>query len=155
MIYDKLPREDFFLLDEPRLEKKVQQTAICYFRRFIKPRFPNCRVIVNPFTEKRFSPKVIASAKAQGFETGQPDLLFIHKANLNSFDFFGLAIELKIYRKQKGPKGTHEKKQAEFLNDLRMQGLHACFAYGLKDTLHTIDYYFHESEISSPPNRRF
>lgn len=132
--------EDFFFLAEPRYEREIQRLAVDYFRRFVEPLVKKeCRLIVNPFSNKRFAVKYMNQALEEGFGKWQPDLLFVYK---NVEWKSGLALELKTINRQGKKMSKHEKDQSLFLEVLEKSNFTTSFCYGLKDTLTKINDYF-------------
>ena len=112
-------------------EAQIQRSLILY----IKMQYPNAILIVNPFSSFKLEPKQIKFAKQQGFESGQPDLMFVSRNK----EFCGLAIELK---RDKIVNNEHTKRQREYLEKLRLEGWQADFCIGYDNAKLMIDNYF-------------
>jgi len=152
MNYAKFTPEDFFKLDTSNFdEKEIQKALIAFYRKFIAPLFPDCVLIVNPFSSKVMTAKEMNRAKSQGFDPKQPDIIFIHP-DQNGQNKIGLAIEVKkdgyeVFNIDGSLReNKHLQEQSEVLHKLKRQGFRAVFGEGYKLSLLLITQYFNMNQ---------
>ena len=126
-------------------ESTLQKRIIFYFKERYSKIFPNCMIVVNPFSSFKMQPFQMNKAKEQGFKPSQPDLLFLYPNK----ESIGLAIEIKSisgnpYLKDgiTLKKSNHLKLQQNYLDCLTNAGYYAVFGIGYEHCVEIIDNYF-------------
>ena len=143
----KVKPEDYILIQDDliKIEARLQEIVVRYFRSFVKPFVPDARLICNPFAESSMLDSIeVSRGNRVGFEPSQPDLIFIYDHN----DFFsGLCIELKTFftsdlDKNMNPISKHAKKQKAFMDDLELNGFDCSFSKGCVESIRKINHFF-------------
>lgn len=125
-------------------EFQLQSAIVARYRNFYESCYPDCKLIANPFSSMKLPAKYVKIAKLQGFENGQPDLIFIQKVG----KYNGLVLELKIgnvYKKTKPKellKSKHLENQNNFLNSFKELGFYTTFSVGFDESVNILDRYF-------------
>lgn len=127
-------------------ESDLQKEVLFYFKKMYREQYPNCQIVVNPFSSFKMQPFQMVKAKEQGFKASQPDILFLQPNK----DYIGLAIELKTLKANPYYKNNHTKlkknkhvaAQKKYLDCLANNGYFATFGIGLEHCKKIIDNYF-------------
>lgn len=150
MDYLPLTKAELIALPEPNKESDLQKIVVAYYRKFIKPIYPDSRLISNPFADQKLNFKQINIAKSKGFERSQPDLIFIQKIE----EFSGFAQELKT-KKSGVVRNKHTLNQGDFLQSLSNSGFYVTFSTGLIQSLTHLCLFFGDIEGKILLQKRF